>query len=63
MENLLSHEAFLTLVGVAVVIFAWNCSDWIEAKANESKERTRKAKLENDKLELEVSALRSKKGQ
>lgn len=54
-------ETFLILIGVAALYFAWSCTDWVEAKAEESKERAKKAKLENEKLELEIAALRSNK--
>lgn len=51
----------LLIVLLAVVFGIWNCHEWLGAKANEAKERARKMKLENDKLEIEVHALRNNK--
>ncbi len=49
--------AMLALLACAAMVFAgWNCCEWLGAKADESKERARKLKLENDKLEIEIAA-------
>lgn len=49
--------ALLALIACAAVVFGmWNCYEWIGAKANEAKERARKMKLENDKLEREINS-------
>lgn len=51
--------AMLVLIACAATVFGvWNCCEWIGAKADEAKERARKMKLENDKFEIEVAALK-----
>jgi hypothetical protein len=54
MENL---NVLLWCGAAAVVILAFKAGDWIEARAEESHERARKAKLENDKAEFELQQL------
>lgn len=49
----------IILLALAVIYAAWKASDWIGAKAEEARQRARKSRLENDKLELEVLALKS----
>jgi hypothetical protein len=51
MENL---NVLLWCGAAAVVILAFKAGDWIEARAEESRERARKARLENNRAELEL---------
>lgn len=56
--------AMLVLITCAATVFGvWNFCEWIGAKADEAKERTRKMKLENDKFEIEVAALKENANQ
>ncbi len=54
----------LVLITCAAAVFGvWNFCEWIGAKADEAKERARKMKLENDKFEIEVAALKENANQ
>ena len=56
--------AMLVLITCAAAVFGvWNFCEWIGAKADEAKERARKMKLENDKFEIEVAALKENANQ
>ncbi|MFL6658094.1 MAG: hypothetical protein ACJ8GW_08495 [Massilia sp.] len=51
--NSLTGAAALALVMLALII--WQCSDWIEAHTEASREQARRIKLENDKLAFELA--------
>jgi len=56
---LLAILVFVVLIALAFSV--WSLYEWIGAKSGEAAERTRKLKLENDKLEIEVEELRNAK--
>lgn len=49
-------DLFVILVVVSVAGAVCTVPDWLEAKSKEAKERARKLKLENDKLEMDIAA-------
>ena len=52
MNAILSGAALLVVV-MALVL--WQCSDWIDARTEQTRERARRLKLENDKLAQDVA--------
>lgn len=55
-------STFLFLIALAAWFCVWSVVEWIEGKAKEAKERARRAQLDNEKLELEIAALKRARG-